>query len=48
MIQLPTSSRDGPNNDKCCAYHRNRGYDTEECLVLKGLIEDLLQTVELA
>ncbi|XP_031099717.1 uncharacterized protein LOC116003918 [Ipomoea triloba] len=48
MIQLPAPSKDGPKKDKYCAYHRNRGHDTEECHVLKGLIEDLLQTGELA
>ncbi|XP_031131878.1 uncharacterized protein LOC116033264 [Ipomoea triloba] len=48
LIQLPAPARDGPDKDKYCAYHRNRGHDTEECHVLKGLIEDLLQTGELA
>ncbi|XP_031124216.1 uncharacterized protein LOC116026930 [Ipomoea triloba] len=43
MIQLPAPSKDDPDKDKYCAYHRNRGHDTEECHVLKGLIEDLLQ-----
>ncbi|XP_031101853.1 uncharacterized protein LOC116005756 [Ipomoea triloba] len=48
MIQLPAPSKDDPDKDKYCAYHRNRGHDTEEFHVLKGLIEDLLQTGELA
>ncbi|XP_031108648.1 uncharacterized protein LOC116013134 [Ipomoea triloba] len=48
MIQLLAPSEDGPNKDMYCAYHRNRGHDTEECHVLKGLINDLLQTGELA
>lgn len=48
MIQLPAPLRDGPDKDKYCAYHRNQGHETEECHVLKGLIEDLLQTDELA
>ncbi|XP_031120929.1 uncharacterized protein LOC116024169 [Ipomoea triloba] len=48
LIQLPAPARDGPDKEKYCAYHHNRGHDTEECHVLKGLIEDLLQTGELA
>ncbi|XP_031095230.1 uncharacterized protein LOC115999524 [Ipomoea triloba] len=48
MIQLPAPARDGPNKDKYCAYHRNRGHETDECHVLKGLIEDLLRSGKLA
>ncbi|XP_031108414.1 uncharacterized protein LOC116012880 [Ipomoea triloba] len=48
MIQLPAPARDGPNKDKYCAYHRNRGHETDEYRVLKGLIEDLLRSGELA
>ncbi|XP_031131760.1 uncharacterized protein LOC116033140 [Ipomoea triloba] len=48
MIQLPAPSRDGLDKDKYCAYHRNRGHETDECHVLKGLIEDLLRSGELA
>ncbi|XP_031120299.1 uncharacterized protein LOC116023437 [Ipomoea triloba] len=48
MIQLPAPARDGPDKDKYCAYHRNRGHETDECHVLKGLIEDLLRSGELA
>ncbi|XP_031120334.1 uncharacterized protein LOC116023472 [Ipomoea triloba] len=48
MIQLPAPARDCPNKNKYCTYHRNRGHDTEECHVLKGLIEDLLRSGELA
>ncbi|XP_031101818.1 uncharacterized protein LOC116005716 [Ipomoea triloba] len=45
---LPALAIDGPDKDKYYAYHRNWGHDTEECHVLKGLIEDLLHTGELA
>ncbi|XP_031097005.1 uncharacterized protein LOC116001256 [Ipomoea triloba] len=48
MIQLPAPARDGPDKDKYCAYHRNWGHETDECHVLKGLIEDLLRSGELA
>ncbi|XP_031096908.1 uncharacterized protein LOC116001158 [Ipomoea triloba] len=48
MIQLLAPARDGLDKDKYCDYHRNRGHDTDECHVLKGLIGDLLRSGELA
>ncbi|XP_019160709.1 PREDICTED: uncharacterized protein LOC109157263 [Ipomoea nil] len=47
LIQLPEPGRDGQDTSKFCAYHRNRGHTTDECRVLKEVIEDLLKEGEL-
>ncbi|XP_019171002.1 PREDICTED: uncharacterized protein LOC109166509 [Ipomoea nil] len=47
LIQLPEPGRDGRDTTKYYAYHRNRGHTTEECRVLKEVIEDLLKEGEL-
>ncbi|XP_019156903.1 PREDICTED: uncharacterized protein LOC109153491 [Ipomoea nil] len=47
LIQLPEPGRDGRDTSKFCAYHRNRGHTTDECRVLKEVIEDLLKEGEL-
>ncbi|XP_031108620.1 uncharacterized protein LOC116013103 [Ipomoea triloba] len=47
-IYTPLRDRLGRSWNKYCAYHRNQGHETDECHVLKGLIEDLLRSGELA
>ncbi|XP_019159667.1 PREDICTED: uncharacterized protein LOC109156267 [Ipomoea nil] len=42
VATLPEPGRDGRDTSKYCAYHRNRGHTTDECRVLKEVIEDLL------
>nr|GMD54351.1 uncharacterized protein LOC109171571 [Ipomoea batatas] len=34
LIRLPEPGRDGDDKSKYCAYHRNRGHDTEDCNIL--------------
>lgn len=48
LIWLPEPSRDGDDKSKYCAYHRNKGHDTEDCAGLKRVIENLLRSGELS
>ncbi|XP_019173201.1 PREDICTED: uncharacterized protein LOC109168603 [Ipomoea nil] len=41
------SQEEGKDKSKHCAYHRCSGHDTEECITLKQLLEDLLQAGKL-
>ncbi|XP_031099713.1 uncharacterized protein LOC116003912 [Ipomoea triloba] len=48
LIRLPEPGRDGEDKSKYCAYHRNRGHNTEDCSSLKRVVEELLRSGELS
>ncbi|XP_019196380.1 PREDICTED: uncharacterized protein LOC109190366 [Ipomoea nil] len=47
LIRFPRPGQDGKDMSKHCAYHRCAGHDTEECINLRQLWEDLLQAGKL-
>lgn len=48
LVRLPEPGRDGEDMSKYCAYHRNRGHNTEDCSSLKRVVEELLKSGELS
>ncbi|XP_019156916.1 PREDICTED: uncharacterized protein LOC109153504 [Ipomoea nil] len=47
LIKLPHPGRDRPDKSKHCAYHRCAVHDTEECVQLRQLLEELLNSGKL-
>lgn len=48
LIRLSKPGRDRDDKSKYCAYHRNRGHDTDDCSSLKRVIDELLKSGELS